>query len=230
MVQITQRDELMIDWLAIVRVADYDAIRWALPAFSGDPFPAQPVHRRIAQNWVWRMRQIGYVDHTRPTHSTGTIIWPTHLAVGRAKPNLFRQTTRHEVLVARASALYLANGYSWARDRRPRSHHDHQADGVATRDGYQELIEIELTPKTLSRYTLILNNHAARLEHDFTRVVYFCTPAAAATTTREANRILFRDTRGRLEIIQAINADGKWQDDEVTLTPASQPASERSQG
>ena len=207
----------MIDWLAIVRVADYDAIRWALPAFSADPFPVQPVHLRIAQNWVWRMHQIGYVDRARPTHSAGTIIWPTYLAVGRSKPNLFRQTTRHEVLVARVSAHYLAHGYSWARDRRPHGYSDHQADGVATRDGSRELIEIELTPKTRHRYTQILNNHGQRLEEGFTRIIYFCTPQAATAVTREADRILILRLRARFDIVRAINVDGKWEDNEVVV-------------
>jgi hypothetical protein len=213
MVQLTERDERMIDWLAIVRVADYDTIRWALPALSGQEFPVMPVHRRIAQNWVWRMRQIGWIDHARLTYSTGTIIWPTYKAVGRSAPNLFRQTTRHEVLVARVSALYLANGYSWTRDRIAREYRDHQADGLATRGDENELIEVELVSKTRRRYEAIFKNFAGRLEHDIAHVNYYCTPTAAASVTREANRLLFRDTRPKLRVIQTIDLRGKWVDD-----------------
>ena len=32
MVQLTKRDEAMLDWLSVVRMADQEAVRWALAA------------------------------------------------------------------------------------------------------------------------------------------------------------------------------------------------------
>ena len=92
------------------------------------------------------MDQVGFIGTTRHGFTTGSIIWPTH-DVGLRPPNLLRQTTRHELTVAAVSARYLAHGYQWQRDRRPEFLLDHQADGVATKDGQVELIEVELTPK-----------------------------------------------------------------------------------
>lgn len=80
-----------------------------------------------------------------------------------SNPNLCRQTARHEVAVAAVSARYIANGYTWARDRVAPSRGEHQADGVATCGGEVELVEVELTPKALYRYPGIFRSHASRL-------------------------------------------------------------------
>jgi len=34
MVQLTKRDEAMLDWLSVVRMADQEAVRWALAALT----------------------------------------------------------------------------------------------------------------------------------------------------------------------------------------------------
>ncbi|WP_223695373.1 hypothetical protein [Leifsonia poae] len=49
-----------------------------------------------------------------PRFRDGSIVWATHQAIGKTAPNLFRQTTRHEVAVAAVSARYLCRGYSWS--------------------------------------------------------------------------------------------------------------------
>ena len=112
-------------------------------------------------------------------------MWATRLAIGKPPPSLFRQTTRHEVAVATVSARYLAQGFTWRRDRQPTGHRLRQADGVATRDGIVELVElvelveVELTPKSWQRYQKMVTNHAYRLVHeDIDRVAYFCTADA----------------------------------------------------
>jgi hypothetical protein len=208
MVQLTERDEAILEWLRVVRMADLDAIRWAMGATSNSN-PKQPVSLRNAQRWMHRMHSVGFIGTTRHGFHTGSIIWPTH-DVGLRAPNLLRQTTRHELTVAAVSARYLAAGYQWQRDRRPEYLLDHQADGVATKDGQVQLIEVELTPKTRGRYRLILNSHGRRLETGIDRVIYYCTPAAARTVAQEADRNLFRDTRPRLTTIPAIDAKGQW--------------------
>jgi hypothetical protein len=127
--------------------------------------------------------------------------------------NLLGQTFRHEVAVASASARYLFNGWSWARDRKASSYHDHQADGVATRGDEAELVEVELTPKAIERYGPICTSHSWRMSHEgVTRVVYLCTADATRMVTREANRHIFRDDRERLITITAFDKRGTWID------------------
>ncbi|MCI4658280.1 hypothetical protein [Cryobacterium zhongshanensis] len=208
MVQVTERDLAMVDWLGIVRLAEVDAIRWALGAMLGS---AEPISTRKAQHWVMRMVEAGLVDRARPTFQSASIVWATHDAVGRQPPNLFRQTTRHEVAVASVSSRYLALGFAWQRDRRPVGMFDHQADGVATRDGQAELVEVELTAKSAPRYKQIHENHARRLTQEgMSKVVYFCTADAYRVVSREADRFIFRTERPRLVSTIAFDKRGHW--------------------
>ena len=208
MVQITERDEAMVQWLDVVRLADVEAVRWALGAFAG---AGQPLSLRRAQLWVARMVAIGWLDRSRPTYRDGSIVRATRLAIGKPPPSLFRQTTRHEVAVATVSARYLAQGFTWRRDRQPAGHREHQADGVATRDGIVELVEVELTPKSWQRYQKIVTNHAYRLVHEnVDRVAYFCTADAHRAITREADRRFVRTERPRLVSYPCLDARGIW--------------------
>ena len=208
MVQITERDEAMVQWLDVVRLADLEAVRWALGSFAG---AGQPLSLRRAQLWVARMMAIGWLDRSRPTYRDGSIVWATRLAIGKPPPSLFRQTTRHEVAVATVSARYLAQGFAWRRDRQPAGHYEHQADGVATRDGIVELVEVELTPKSWQRYQKIVTNHAYRLVHeDVDRVAYFCTADAHRAITREADTSFVRRERPRLVSYPCLDARGIW--------------------
>lgn len=220
--QKTKRDEAMLEWLAVVRMAGMPALRYALAGVQG---LEQPVSLRRAQWWVSRMISVGLVGRTRVNYRSGSIVWPTFTAVGAAAPNLFRQTTRHEITVAEVSARYLAKGYSWRRDRKPTSWIDHQGDGIATRGNQVDLIEVELSPKTPARYKPICENHAYRMAHEgFSRVLYLCTADAARTVSREADRFIFRDLRSRLEVVHVFNDEGNWiaGDDVLNLaTPAS---------
>ena len=138
-------------------------------------------------------------------------MWATRLAIGKPPPSLFRQTTRHEVAVATVSARYLAQGFTWRRDCQPAGHREHQADGVATRDGIVELDEVELTPKSWQRYQRIVTNHAYRLVHeDVDRVAYFCTADAHRAITREADKRLVHSERLRLVSYPCLDARGIW--------------------
>ncbi|RXZ72778.1 hypothetical protein [Agromyces albus] len=217
MVQLTSRDEAMLEWLSVVRMADVEAIRWALSGLAGD-HSGSPVSRRKAQQWVARLAGVGLVDRARPNFQDGQVVWATHQAIGRSAPNLYRQTARHEVAVAAASARYLARGYAWYRDRRPGSTQDHQVDGVAVRGERIELVEVELTPKTLHRYKAIHTNHATRMTTTrVTRVVYLCTADAARVVAREADRFIFRTERDRLVTLPVLDARGKWVGDDAGL-------------
>ena len=204
----TGRDEQMLEWLGVVRVADMEALRFALAAFSR---AAEPVSLRRAQQWVARLRVVGLVDSARPALRDGSIIWATRQAVGKPAPKLLQQTTRHEVAVAAASARYLFHGWDWHRDRKAIGLYDHQADGVATQGSEARLVEVELTPKTLDRYNGICTSHAWRMANEgVTQVDYLCTADAARTVSREADKWIFRGDRARLVVHSAFDERGVW--------------------
>jgi hypothetical protein len=211
MMQLTRRDEQMLDWLNVVRMADIGAIQWALAGLKHGSCE-QPVTVRRANQWVARLAEAGLVDRVRPMYRDRQIVWPTSRATGRSGPILFRQTMRHELAVAAVSARYLARGFEWSRDRRPLSMNEHQADGFARKGADAELIEVELTAKKLSRYRTIHADHGRRLQHEVSRVVYYCTPSVARVVSREADRFVFRDDRDRVECLPVFDEQGKWLD------------------
>jgi hypothetical protein len=201
----------MLEWLSLVRVCDMESIRFALAAFAD---ANRPVSLRRAQQWVARLKSTGLVETSRLTMQDGSAVWASQKATGKRPLNLLGQTFRHEVAVASASARYLFNGWTWARDRQALGFNDHQSDGIATRAGETELVEVELTPKAIERYVGICTSHAWRMGHEgVTRVVYLCTADATRMVTREADKLLFRDDRSRLVTITAFNKRGTWIDD-----------------
>lgn len=212
MVQMTERDYDMLEWLDVVGFADLQAIRWAMSGTAGRADGA-PVALRKAQRWMLRMHTIGVIRRGIPAFQSGAVMWATDRVSGR-QPNIYRQTARHELAVALVSARYLSLGYEWKRDRLPESLRDHQADGLATRGDEVVLVEVELTSKARSRYKLILNSHGERLEADeATRVDYYCPPYVARTVRQEADRLMFRDTRVKLRILPVLDGLGKWAQD-----------------
>lgn len=214
-VQITRRDEELVQWLGVVRMADMDAIRWAMGGLNG---AEEPVSVRVGQKWVARLLGMGLIDRTRLSYQDSQIVWATHTATGRVAPNLYRQTTRHELAVAAVSARYLARGFQWFRDARPQSMQDHQVDGVAVKGDVVELVEVELTAKALKRYKLIHNHHASRLSTGgVSRVVYVCTKDAARAVAAEADKFVFRDLRHRLVTLPVFDVKGKWIGDDTDL-------------
>jgi hypothetical protein len=211
MVLVTARDEAMLEWLGAVRVADMQSVRFALAAFAD---ANQPVSLRRAQQWVARMKLTELVETSRLTMQDGSVVWASQRATGKRPLNILGQTFRHEVAVASASSRYLFNGWTWARDRQALSFNDHQADGIATRGGETELVEVELTPKAIERYVGICTSHSWRISHEgVTRVVYLCTSDATRMVTREADKLLFRDDRSRLITVTAFDKRGTWMDD-----------------
>lgn len=210
MLQLTRRDDAMLEWLSVVRMADIDGVRWALAGLQ-DGEADKPVSVRRANQWIARMAAEGMLGRARPMYRDRQIVWPTHKATGQVAPTLFRQTMRHELAVAAVSARYLARGYSWSRDRRPQSMQDHQVDGVAIKGDIVELIEVELTAKKLARYKHIHNHHGQRMATGgVSRVVYLCTRDAARAVSREADKFIFRDQRHRLVTLPVFNQQGKW--------------------
>jgi hypothetical protein len=215
--QITRRDEAMLAWLGVVKVADIDAIRWALAGLQ-DGAADTPVSYRRANQWIARLAEIGVIDRFRPIYKDRQIVWATHRASGQIPPSLFRQTLRHELAVATVSARYIARGFTWQRDRKPLSFHEHQADGVAIKGNVTELIEVELTAKNRGRYKPICASHSARMANEgVSRVVYLCVPAAARAVSREADKFIFRTERHRLVALPVFDGQGKWVGNDTDL-------------
>jgi hypothetical protein len=211
MVLVTARDEAMLEWLSVVRVSDMASIRFALAAFAE---ANQPVSLRRAQQWVARLRSTELIETSRLTMQDGSVVWASQRATWKRPLNLLAQTFRHDVAVASASARYLFNGWTWSRDRQAEGFNDHQADGVATRAGETELVEVELTPKAIERYVGICTSHSWRMGHEgVTRVVYLCTADATRMVAREADKLFFRDDRSRLVTITAFDKRGTWIDE-----------------
>jgi hypothetical protein len=174
---VTGRDERVCEWLRIVRVTDVQAIRWVLGALNDIE---GPVSTRRAQVWCARMEVVGLIERANLGGPGGSIVWGTYEATGRSRPNIYGQTTRHEVAVASVSARYINAGFAWRRDDRPEYVGGHQADGVALGMRTSELIEVELTAKRAPRYASIFSAYRRRLEvGDADRVAYLCTDGAA---------------------------------------------------
>lgn len=210
MVQLTKRDEAMLDWLSVVRMADQETVCWALAALP-EGHAEEPISVRRGNYWIARMAEQGFVHRAQLAFNDRSIIWATHHGIGRPAPNLYRQTTRHEIAVASVSARYLARGYNWYRDRRPSSNNDHQADGIAVRGDQVELVEVELTAKTLHRYKLICGSHTDRLTNGgVSRVVYVGTPDAVRIVACQADKLIFRTERHRLVTLPTFDVRGRW--------------------
>jgi hypothetical protein len=197
---VTGRDERVCEWLRIVRVTDVQAIRWVLGALNEID---GPVSTRRAQAWVARMEVVGLIERANVGGPGGSIVWGTYEATGQGRPNIYRQTTRHEVAVASVSARYINAGFAWRRDERPQFVGGHQADGVAIGYRASELIEVELTPKRAPRYASIFAAYRNRLDYgDTGRIAYLCDGASAravrtALTASPAGRAIARQVTVR---------------------------------
>lgn len=173
---VTGRDQRVCEWLSIVRVTDVQAIRWVLGALNEID---GPVSTRRAQAWCARMEVVGLIERANLGGPGGSIIWGMYEATGMSRPNIYRQTTRHEVAVAAVSARYINASYAWRCDVRPARIGGHQADGVAIGARTEQLIEVELTPKRAPRYASIFSAYRQRLEvDDALGVTYLCNEAS----------------------------------------------------
>ncbi len=207
-VWVMDRDERMMDWFGIVRVTNVQSIRWVLGALNGWD---RPVSTRQAQAWCARMQTAGYIDRVNLGGAGGSIVWATFAGVGKAKPDVYRQTTRHEIAVSTTCARYAAAGYAWQRDERAQHAWEHQADGVALGPDWAELIEVELTAKRPVRYQGIFRAFRNRLDNEAAQVTYLCTAdagravRAALGASREGIVIA-----GRVQVHDVFDRGGLW--------------------
>ena len=155
----------------------------------------------------------------------GSLVWATYAGTGLSKPNLYRQTTRHEVAVAAASARYAAAGYAWQRDEKPAYAGGHQADGVALGPGWVELIEVELTGKRMPRYVQIFQAFRNRFDlGQMSQVTYLCNAESArAVRGAQGNTRRPRDRRPG-SCHEVYDRAGLWPDASL---PAWLPNAER---
>lgn len=215
--QMTSRDEQMVEWLRVVQMAEMASLRWVLGGFSG---AGQPVSLRKAQQWVARCREAGLVDSSRSASSTGSVVWLTRKASGRREPSLLRQTVRHELAVASVAARYVCAGWAWRIDQRSNSD-EHMADGLAVRGAARELVEVELTVKAKDRYPKIFASHDERIRFDgITSIVYVTDAPTGEAMSRKIKDQVFRDDRPRFPVLPALDMWGRIQDD---LWPVDDP-------
>lgn len=207
MVWVTERDELMLEWLSLVKITSMEGVRWVLGALNG---AAGPVSLRQAQAWAARMEKVEMVGRGRVSSVGGALVWPTHAASGRTPPGLLRQTTRHEVAVSLASARYVAAGWGWDKDAATKA--VHRSDGVAFSGSAVDVVEVELTGKRPLRYREILSSFRWRLAHEgVTSVTYLCTaPAARAVVAALADNAGGYEIRERVRVVEVFDARGMW--------------------
>lgn len=211
-VWVMPRDEAMFQWFSIVRIADVQTVRWVLGALNGAD---KPVSVRRAQTWVARMETAGLVERAQLGGRGGSLVWATYASTGLSKPHLYRQTTRHEVAVAAASARYATAGYAWQRDDRPQFAGGHQADGIALSLGWAELIEVELTGKRMSRYALIFRAYERRLDiGDGTQITYLCNGEGARAVRAALSELpAGRAIAPQIEVHEVYDPAGHWDGD-----------------
>lgn len=221
-VWVMPRDESMLTWFQIVRIANVQSVRWVLGALNDQP---GQVSVRRAQNWCARMETAGLIGRAQLGGAGGSLVWATYAGTGQGRPNLYRQTTRHEVAVAAASARYATAGYAWQRDDKPAYAGGHQADGVALAPEWVELIEIELTAKRLQRYVQIFQELRRRFDQGETnQVTYLCSPVSAravrdALESTSAGRAISY----RVNVNEVYDQAGLWPEDAMRgwLPPAA---------
>jgi hypothetical protein len=207
------RDEQMMEWFKVIRITNMQGIRWVLGALNGWD---EPVSLRQAQGWCARMEKAGLIERARIAGVGGSLVWATHSAIGKSAPDLFRQTTRHEVAVSIASARYAAAGYSWQRDEKAASSFDHQTDGVAWQGDVIDLVEVELTAKRQQRYRGIFAAFRRRMSAGAAiRVTYLCTPdAARAVQTAMDDPSIGAGVSQWLHVEPVFDRTGLWVGDE----------------
>lgn len=202
----------MFEWFSIVRIADVQSVRWALAALNDVD---RPVSVRRAQSWCARMEAAGLVERAQLGGQGGALVWGTYAGTGVSKPNLYRQTTRHEVAVAAASARYATAGYAWQRDEKPAHVGGHQADGVALGFGWVELVEVELTPKRLPRYAAIFAAYRRRFDRgEADSITYLCNDESArAVRTALSELPTGRSIAPQVEVHSVYHPGGIWVDE-----------------
>lgn len=219
-VQLTARDERMLAWLESVRIADVEAVRFAMSALGGG---SEPVVVRVAQRWVKRMEAAGYLGRARPAFQDSSLLWAAHGWTGKSAPSIHRQTVRHDVAVANASARFLAAGYGWSIDPATGQRDAHVADGAAWEGDRLDLVEVELTPKSEGRYKQIRQRFMYRLDTEpIGRVFYLGTPSAlrAVQSTVVDSGMLDDDLRERFIFAPVFSERGIWAE-QWTAPPAA---------
>ena len=86
MVQLTKRDEAMLDWLSVVRMADQEAVCWALAALP-EGHADQPVGVRRGNQWIARLVEEGLAQPAFNDRSIIRAAWLLQMLLYR--PSVF---------------------------------------------------------------------------------------------------------------------------------------------
>lgn len=211
-VWVMPRDESMLTWFSIVRIANVQSVRWVLGALNDQP---GPVSVRRAQSWCARMETAGMIGRAQLGGAGGSLVWVTYAGTGLSKPNLYRQTTRHEVAVAAASARYATAGYAWQRDDKPAYAGGHQADGVALVGDWVELVEVELAGKRTPGYMSIFKAFQRRFDlREMSAVTYLCNAEGARAVRLALESLpMGRAIAPQVQIREVYDQRGLWEGD-----------------
>jgi hypothetical protein len=171
------------------------------------------------------METVGLIRRAQLGGAGGSLVWATYAGTGQGKPNLYRQTTRHEVAVAAASARYATAGYAWQRDDKPTQVGGHQADGAALALAWVELIDVELTAKRMPRYVQIFQAFRRRFElAEMSQITYLCNEESARAVREALESIpAGRSIADRVAVHEVYDRAGLWGDDSL---PAWLPRAE----
>lgn len=198
-VQVTERDERLLRWLDVVRLADVETVAVMLGADAS----RGPVGVRVAQVWVERMRSVGLVASERPRYRASQVVWATRAATGRSEPNPYAGTVPHSLEVARQTALLRAQGVTATPDTR-RDERGLMADAVLTwPNGARQFLEVELSTKTKTRLDEKLLGTAQRwADEGVAGTLYIARRAPAQAVEQAAQRVLAESIRDRLVIVR----------------------------
>jgi len=79
-VWVMPRDESMLTWFQIVRIANVQSVRWVLGALNDQ---LGPVSVRRAQSWCARMETAGLVGRAQLRGAGGSLVWATYAGTGQ---------------------------------------------------------------------------------------------------------------------------------------------------
>lgn len=206
-VKVTERDEEIMRMVVTAGAVDMETLRRFMEVVSES---AQS--ERLAYRWAKRMKDVGLVDAETVFYGSGQILWATRKAGGAGKPRLLSQTMRHDLMCARVSAKYLAQGYAWSADEVRAG--AHKVDGVAVRENERIGVEVELTQKSKKRLDEIMRAQYQRGlgEQDLTAIHYYCTPGAGKAVREAVSRVGEKiDPRfvDFVEVFEAFDSNGR---------------------
>lgn len=198
MTKINARDSRLLAWLDAVRIADTEAISWAMGRAAGR---AVPVARRLAQRWVKRMEEMGEVQRT-DTYYPGLLIRPAGI-----RGPWVTSTMNHDRLAAQVAGRLLDS----MTDIQIDDDEGRRADFIASSVWGRVAYEVELSPKNPKRYKQILRVYAGRTATggDLEKVVWLCTPTTARRLSELVAKMPPSAVAGKIVVAEVLSESGR---------------------